>query len=213
MFHKKTKNQRGHLPDRVESMCVPETHYVNGNRIIPPFPQGVASAMFGMGCFWGVERKFWQLKGVYSTSVGYSGGITKNPTYEDVCSGRTGHAEVVMIKFVPREIEFRTLLTTFWENHDPTQGMRQGNDIGTQYRSILFYFDETQHNEILSSRETYQSKLKKAGFGQVTSEVLPYTEYFYAEEYHQQYLAKNPSGYCGAGGTGITCDVIPLDDK
>ncbi len=194
-------------------MCVPETHYVNGNRIIPPFPQGVASAMFGMGCFWGVERKFWQLKGVYSTSVGYSGGITKNPTYEDVCSGRTGHAEVVMIKFVPREIEFRTLLTTFWENHDPTQGMRQGNDIGTQYRSILFYFDETQHNEILSSRETYQSKLKKAGFGQVTSEVLPYTEYFYAEEYHQQYLAKNPSGYCGAGGTGITCDVIPLDDK
>lgn len=194
-------------------MCVPETHHVSGNRITPPFPKGLASAMFGMGCFWGVERKFWQLKGVYSTSVGYSGGITKNPTYEDVCSGRTGHAEVVMIKFVPREIKFRTLLTTFWENHDPTQGMRQGNDIGTQYRSILFYFDATQHNEILSSRQNYQNKLTKAGFGEITSEVLPFSEYFYAEKYHQQYLAKNPSGYCGAGGTGITCDVIPLDDR
>lgn len=208
MFNKKAREQRDYLPDRAESMNVPETHYVNGNRIVPPFPQRVASAMFGMGCFWGVERNFWQLNGVYSTSVGYSGGVTKNPTYKDVCSGRTGHAEVVLIKFDPSVIEFRTLLKTFWENHDPTQGMRQGNDIGTQYRSILFYFDETQHNEILSSREHFQCKLKQSGFGEITSEVLPFTEYFYAEEYHQQYLAKNPSGYCGAGGTGIVCDVI-----
>lgn len=213
MFNKNTRERRGYLPHRAESMNVPETHYVTGNRIVPPFPQGIASAMFGMGCFWGVERKFWQLNGVYSTSVGYSGGITKNPTYKDVCSGRTGHAEVVLIKFDPSVIDFRTLLKTFWENHDPTQGMRQGNDFGTQYRSILFYFDDAQHNDILNSREKYQSKLKQAGFGEITSDVLPFSEYFYAEEYHQQYLAKNPSGYCGTGGTGIDCDVMSLDLK
>lgn len=211
MFHSKTRENKEYLPNRSASMYVPEVHFVNGNRIVPPFPQGLASAMFGMGCFWGVERKFWQLKGVYSTSVGYAGGVTRNPSYRDVCSGRTGHAEVVLIKFKPDEIEFTSLLETFWEDHDPTQGMRQGNDIGTQYRSILFYFDTTQYNEILSSRETFQSQLKQAGFGEITSEVIPFSDYFYAEEYHQQYLAKNPSGYCGVGGTGITCDVLPVE--
>ena len=160
-----------------------------------------------MGCFWGVERKYWQLPGVYSTSVGYAGGVTKNPTYKDVCSGRTGHAEVVLVLFEPKEIEFSTLLKTFWEGHDPTQGMRQGNDIGTQYRSILFYLDSTQHDEILRSREDYQRKLTQSGFGEITTEVTPFSQYFYAEEYHQQYLAKNPTGYCGVDGTGVTCDI------
>ncbi|MXZ43488.1 MAG: peptide-methionine (S)-S-oxide reductase MsrA [Gammaproteobacteria bacterium] len=207
MFNKKSRGNTDYLPDRTQLMDVPNLHFVNGNRIAPPFPDGLASAMFGMGCFWGVERRYWQLQGVYSTSVGYAGGVTKNPTYRDVCSGRTGHAEVVFIKYAPREIKFGTLLKTFWEGHDPTQGMRQGNDIGTQYRSVLFYFDSTQHKEILCSLEEYQRRLKQAGYGEITTEVKPFAEYFYAEEYHQQYLAKNPAGYCGVGGTGVTCDI------
>ncbi|MCY3541729.1 MAG: peptide-methionine (S)-S-oxide reductase MsrA [Gammaproteobacteria bacterium] len=207
MFNRNSKKTNRVLPDRAELMHVTSEHFVSGNRITPPFPAGLATALFGMGCFWGVERKFWQLQGVYSTSAGYAGGITKNPTYKDVCSGRTGHAEVVLIKYVPGEIEFSTLLKTFWEGHDPTQGMRQGNDIGTQYRSIAFYFDSAQHNDLLHSMKEYQYKLNQAGFGEITTEISPFTEYFYAEEYHQQYLAKNPSGYCGVGGTGIACDV------
>ena len=210
MFNRKSQRIFDYLPDRAESMPVPVKHYVNGNRIVPPFPDGLASAMLGMGCFWGVERKYWQQKGVYSTSVGYAGGETKNPTYRDVCTGQTGHTEVVLVKFAPSEIAFSLLLKTFWENHDPTQGMRQGNDIGTQYRSVLFYFDAAQHDEILRSREDYQSKLKHAGFGEITTEIQPFSEYFYAEEYHQQYLAKNPAGYCGVGGTGVPCDIAPL---
>lgn len=211
MFNKKSRGNVVYLPDRTESMEVPDKHFVTGNRIVPPFPDDLASALFGMGCFWGVERKYWQLQGVYSTSVGYAGGVTKNPTYRDVCSGRTGHAEVVRIEFEPSEIEFSMLLKTFWEGHDPTQGMRQGNDIGSQYRSVLFYFDSTQHNEILCSREDYQSRLKQAGYGEITTEVTPFSEYFYAEEYHQQYLAKNPAGYCGVGGTGVSCDIrVPV---
>ena len=207
MFNRKTKGNTDYLPNRAEPMSVPNTHFVNGNRIIPPFPDGIVRAVIGMGCFWGVERKFWQLPGVYSTSVGYAGGVTKNPSYKDVCSGRTGHAEVVQILFEPRVLEFSTLLKTFWEGHNPTQGMRQGNDIGTQYRSILFYFDSVQHNEILRSLEDYQRKLTQAGFGEITTDVVLFSQYFYAEEYHQQYLAKNPTGYCGVGGTGITCDI------
>ncbi|MXZ55640.1 MAG: peptide-methionine (S)-S-oxide reductase MsrA [Gammaproteobacteria bacterium] len=207
MFNRNSKRNESYLPDRAESIQVADEHFVNGNRITPPFPLGLATAVFGMGCFWGVERKFWQLQGVYSTSAGYAGGETKNPTYKDVCSGRTGHAEVVLIKYEPSEIEFSTLLKTFWEGHDPTQGMRQGNDIGTQYRSIAFYFDSTQHNVLLLSLKEYQHKLNQAGFGEITTEILPFSEYFYAEEYHQQYLAKNPSGYCGVGGTGVACDV------
>ena len=211
MFNKKSRNSSNYLPDRSESMSVPMRHFVNGNCISPPFPDGLASAVLGMGCFWGVERKYWQLKGVYSTSVGYAGGETKNPTYRDVCTGRTRHAEVVFVKYMPNEISFTNILKLFWENHDPTQGMRQGNDIGTQYRSIAFYFDATQHDEILCSRDAYQTKLQEAGFGMIMTEIKPFSEYFYAEEYHQQYLAKNPAGYCGVGGTGISCDLSSSD--
>lgn len=213
MYNKRSKENRDYLPDRAVSMEVPSTHFVNGNRIVPPFPDGLASAMFGMGCFWGIERKFWQLEGVYSTSVGYAGGITKNPTYRDVCSGRTGHAEVVFIKFASQTIDYRTLLKLFWEHHDPTQGMRQGNDIGSQYRSVIVYFDDAQHHEILQSMARYQNRLNQAGYGAITTDVKPFSEYFFAEEYHQQYLAKNPAGYCGVGGTGVSCDIGSLDFK
>ncbi|HEY7041280.1 MAG TPA: peptide-methionine (S)-S-oxide reductase MsrA [Methylomirabilota bacterium] len=193
------------LPGRAEKMRVPETHFVSGARLEPPFPAGLERAVFGMGCFWGAERKFWELPGVYSTSVGYAGGHTPNPTYEEVCSGATGHAEVVMAVFDPAKISYEALLRTFWENHDPTQGMRQGNDVGTQYRSTIYCYDEAQQRAAETSRKAYQAVLDKAGYGPITTEIRPAPEYYYAEDYHQQYLAKNPWGYCGIGGTGVAC--------
>lgn len=191
------------LPGREEPLVVPELHFVNGHRILPPFPQGLQTAMFGMGCFWGAERRFWETAGVYTTMVGYTGGYTPNPTYEEVCSGRTGHNEVVRLLYDPDVINYNALLTLFWESHDPTQGMRQGNDRGTQYRSAIYYFSEAQGNAALASKAHYQAVLSAAGKGRITTEILPAPEFYYAEEYHQQYLAKNPNGYCGLGGTGI----------
>jgi len=191
------------LPGRSTPLKVPETHYVNGHRIVPPFPEGLQEAVFALGCFWGAERKFWQLPGVYSTSVGYSGGFTPNPTYEEVCSGMTGHAEVVKIVFDPAKVSYEDLLRVFWESHDPTQGMRQGNDVGTQYRSAIYYANEEQREAAEHSREVYQKRLAQAGKGKITTEILPAGDYFYAEDYHQQYLAKNPGGYCGLGGCGV----------
>lgn len=191
------------LPGRTEPLVVPELHFVNGHRLLPPFPQGVQMAMFGMGCFWGAERLFWEMAGVYSTMVGYAGGYTPNPTYDEVCSGRTGHNEVVRLLYDPEVINYNVLLSLFWESHDPTQGMRQGNDIGTQYRSAIYYFSEAQGNAALASKAHYQAVLSAAGKERITTEILPASEFYYAEEYHQQYLAKNPSGYCGLGGTGI----------
>jgi peptide-methionine (S)-S-oxide reductase len=193
------------LPGRAEKMSVPESHFVNRARLEPPFPAGLERAVFGMGCFWGAERKFWEIPGVYSTSVGYAGGYTPNPTYEEVCSGATGHAEVVMVVFDPAAVSYETLLRTFWENHDPTQGMRQGNDVGTQYRSTIYCYDEAQQRAAEASRKAYQAVLDKAGYGPITTEIRPAPEYYYAEDYHQQYLAKNPWGYCGIGGTGVAC--------
>jgi peptide-methionine (S)-S-oxide reductase len=193
------------LPGRAEKMQVPETHFVTGARLEPPFPAGMERAVFGLGCFWGAERKFWELPGVYSTSVGYAGGYTPNPTYEEVCSGATGHAEVVMVVFDPAKVSYETLLRTFWENHDPTQGMRQGNDVGTQYRSAIYCYDDAQLRAAEASRKAYQAVLDKAGYGPITTEIRPAPEYYYAEDYHQQYLAKNPWGYCGIGGTGVAC--------
>jgi peptide-methionine (S)-S-oxide reductase len=193
------------LPGRGERMPVPERHFVNQNRLVPPFPAGLQQAMFGMGCFWGAERKFWQLAGVYSTAVGYAAGHTPNPTYREVCSGMTGHAEVVLVVFDPVKISYDELLRVFWENHDPTQGMRQGNDVGTQYRSGIYVYDEAQRRAAESSRETFGRELKSAGYGPITTEIVDAPEFFYAEDYHQQYLAKNPGGYCGLGGTGVTC--------
>jgi peptide-methionine (S)-S-oxide reductase len=191
------------LPGREEPLMVPELHFVNGHRILPPFPQGLQTAIFGMGCFWGAERRFWETAGVYTTMVGYAGGYTPNPTYEEVCSGRTGHNEVVRLLYDPEVTNYNALLTLFWESHDPTQGMRQGNDLGTQYRSAIYYFSEAQGNAALASKAHYQAVLSAAGKGRITTEILPAPEFYYAEEYHQQYLAKNPSGYCGLGGTGI----------
>jgi len=191
------------LPGRREPMRVPERHFVLGARLVPPFPAGTQRALFGMGCFWGAEKRFWQLPGVYTTAVGYAGGYTPNPTYREVCSGLTGHAEVVFVVFDPIVIPYEALLCVFWENHDPTQGMRQGNDIGTQYRSVLYWFDEGQRLEAERSRQTYQEALLRAGYGSITTEVGPAPEFYYAEPYHQQYLAKNPAGYCGLGGTGV----------
>jgi peptide-methionine (S)-S-oxide reductase len=195
------------LPGRTDAMPVPDRHFVNKNRITPPFPAGLQRAMFGMGCFWGAERKFWQVKGVYSTAVGYAAGHTPNPTYREVCSGMTGHAEVVLVVFDPKVVTYDDLLKTFWENHDPTQGMRQGNDVGTQYRSGIYYFDDAQRQAAEKSRDAYQAQLTAAGYGRITTEVRPAPEFYYAEEYHQQYLAKNPDGYCGLGGTGVSCPV------
>jgi peptide-methionine (S)-S-oxide reductase len=188
-------------------MPVPEKHFVNGNRIAPPFPEGMQQAMFGMGCFWGAERKFWQLPGVYSTAVGYAAGYTENPTYKEVCSGQTGHNEVVLVVFDPKLVSYELLLRLFWESHDPTQGMRQGNDVGTQYRSGIYTFDAAQKQAAEQSRAAYGERLATAGFGEISSEILPAPPFYYAEEYHQQYLAKNPGGYCGLGGTGVTCTV------
>jgi peptide-methionine (S)-S-oxide reductase len=195
------------LPGRAERMRVPETHVVNGHRLEPPFPDGLQRAMFGMGCFWGSEKKFWQQPGVYSTAVGYAAGHTPNATYREVCSGMTGHNEAVLVVFDPAKIRYDELLKVFWENHDPTQGMRQGNDAGTQYRSGIYYFDEEQRRLAEASRVAFQDQLTKAGYGPITTEILPAPEFYYAEDYHQQYLAKNPDGYCGLGGTGVSCPV------
>ncbi len=195
------------LPGRAERMPVPERHFVNGNRIVPPFPEGLQLAQFGMGCFWGAERKFWEVPGVYATAVGYSGGETPNPTYEEVCSGFTNHTEAVLVVFDPSRVSYEALLKVFWESHDPTQGMRQGNDVGTQYRSALYTYDEAQAHAAEASREAFQKALKARGYGRITTEIRAAPEFFYAEEYHQQYLAKNPGGYCGLGGTGVSCPV------
>ena len=195
------------LPGRATSMRVPERHFVNGNRIVPPFPEGTQLALFGLGCFWGAERKFWQLPGVYSTSVGYAAGATPNPTYEEVCSGYTAHNEVVRIVYDPKKISYETLLKTFWESHDPTQGMRQGNDVGTQYRSGIYFYDAEQRAAAEKSLQAYQQRLTSAGYGKITTEFLQAPDFYYAEDYHQQYLAKNPEGYCGLGGCGVTLDI------
>jgi peptide-methionine (S)-S-oxide reductase len=193
------------LPGRGERMPVPDAHFVSGSRLEPPFPAGTERAVFGMGCFWGAERKFWEAPGVYSTAVGYAGGYTPNPTYEEVCSGATGHTEAVLVVFDPAKVSYEGLLRVFWENHDPTQGMRQGNDVGTQYRSAVYCYGPAQQNAAEASHKTYQSVLEKAGFGPITTEIREAPEFYYAEDYHQQYLAKNPWGYCGIGGTGIAC--------
>jgi len=195
------------LPGRADRMAVPVAHFVNGNRLEPPFPAGTELALFGMGCFWGAERVFWQRQGVYSTAVGYAGGITPNPTYEEVCGGLTGHAEVVRVVFDPAAISYESMLRIFWESHDPTQGMRQGNDVGTQYRSAIYCYGPGQRSAAEASRQSYQQALAAAGLERITTEILEAPEFYYAEEYHQQYLAKNPWGYCGLGGTGVRCSV------
>jgi peptide-methionine (S)-S-oxide reductase len=195
------------LPGRQTAMQVGDTHFVNGHRIVPPFPDGMRRAMFGMGCFWGAERKLWQTPGVYATAVGYAGGLTPNPTYEEVCSGRTGHNEVVLVIYDPREIRYDQLLAVFWENHDPTQGMRQGNDMGTQYRSGIYAFDADQRAAAEASKASYAPRLAAAGYGPITTEIVDAPPFYYAEDYHQQYLGKNPHGYCGLGGTGVSCPI------
>jgi len=191
------------LPGRAEVMPVPSHHFVNGNPLKPPYPDGMEIAMFGMGCFWGVERKFWQLDGVFTTAVGYAAGITQNPTYKEVCSGMTGHNEVVRVVFDPKVISYEALLRVFWESHDPTQGMRQGNDVGTQYRSGIYVYSESQRKLAEASRDAYEKALKAAGYGAIATEIIDAPEFYYAEGYHQQYLAKNPGGYCGLGGTKV----------
>jgi peptide-methionine (S)-S-oxide reductase len=188
-------------------MLVPQQHFVNRNRLEAPFPDGLERAMFGMGCFWGAEKKFWQLPGVYSTAVGYAGGSTPNPTYREVCTGMTGHNEAVLVVFDPKVIPYDDLLKVFWENHNPTQGMRQGNDVGTQYRSGIYYFTPAQQEAAEASRDMFQKELIGGGYGPITTEILPAPEFYYAEGYHQQYLAKNPDGYCGLGGTGVSCPI------
>jgi len=193
------------LPGRDARMHVPERHFVNGHRLEPPFPDGMELALFGLGCFWGAERKFWMRPGVYSTAVGYAAGFTPNPTYEEVCTGLTGHNEVVRVVFDPALVTYDELLRVFWESHDPTQGMRQGNDVGTQYRSGIYVYDERQREIAERSRDAYQARLAAAGYGTITTEIVAAPEFYYAEDYHQQYLAKNPGGYCGLGGTGVTC--------
>ena len=195
------------LPGRDEKMPVPARHTVLGTPLAPPFPPGTETALFGLGCFWGAEKKFWQTPGVVSTSVGYAGGLTPNPTYREVCSGLTGHNEVVRVVFDPRKVRYEELLRVFWESHDPTQGMRQGNDVGTQYRSGIYVYDDEQRKAAEASRDAYQKALAEAGHGAITTEIVPAPEFYYAEEYHQQYLAKNPGGYCGHGGTGVSCPV------
>jgi len=195
------------LPGRADPMPVPDAHFVNRHRLTPPFPDGLQSALFGMGCFWGAEKKFWSVPGVYSTAVGYAGGHTPNATYREVCTGMTGHNEVVLVVFDPKVVAYDDLLKVFWENHDPTQGMRQGNDVGTQYRSGIYYFDEAQRSAAERTRDAFQTRLTAAGYGPITTEIVSAPDFFYAEDYHQQYLAKNPDGYCGLGGTGVTCPV------
>ena len=195
------------LPGRSEQMPVPEEHFVLGTSMVPPFPEGSEMAVFGMGCFWGAERKFWEADGVYTTAVGYAGGFTPNPTYEEVCSSRTGHNEVVFVVFDPAKTSYDAMLKIFWENHDPTQGMRQGNDVGTQYRSGIYCFSDAQLEAAKRSRDMFQEVLTKGGFGTITTEIVDAGPFYYAEPYHQQYLAKNPGGYCGLGGTGLSCPV------
>ena len=195
------------LPGRDTAMAVPESHFVNGNPLQGPFPENMEHAVFGLGCFWGAERRFWQTEGVYVTAAGYAGGVTPNPTYEEVCSGNTGHTEVVLVVYDPAFVRYQQLLKVFWESHDPTQGMRQGNDIGTQYRSAIYTVDDAQQSAARQSQDLYQAELTAAGHGPITTEILPLDTFYYAEDYHQQYLAKNPGGYCGIGGTGISCPV------
>jgi peptide-methionine (S)-S-oxide reductase len=195
------------LPGRAAKMPVPDEHFVNGHRLTPPFPAGLETAVFGLGCFWGAERCFWQLPGVYSTAVGYAGGRTPNPTYEEVCSGATGHTEAVLVVFDPKAVSYDTLLKTFWESHDPTQGMRQGNDVGTQYRSAIYWTTPEQKRRAEASRALYQQALNAARGGEITTEMRDAADFYYAEDYHQQYLAKNPNGYCGLGGTGVSCPI------
>jgi len=193
------------LPGREDPMPVPASHYVNGNPLKPPYPDGMEMAMFGMGCFWGAERRFWQQEGVFVTAVGYAGGITPNPTYQEVCTGMTGHNEVVRVVFDPQVISYQQLLKLFWESHNPTQGMRQGNDTGTQYRSGVYTYSDSQRKLAEASRDAYQKALNDAGHGEITTEIVDAPAFYYAEGYHQQYLAKNPNGYCGLGGTNVTC--------
>ncbi|MEB3233074.1 MAG: peptide-methionine (S)-S-oxide reductase MsrA [Leptolyngbyaceae bacterium] len=196
------------LPGRSAEMPVPDQHFVNGNPLKPPFPAGMEQAMFGLGCFWGAERKFWQAPGVFSTAVGYAAGITPNPTYQEVCTGMTGHNEVVLVVFDPKVITYADLLRIFWESHNPTQGMRQGNDAGTQYRSGIYCYSAAQKQTAEASKEMYQLELDKAGYGAITTEILEAPTFYYAEDYHQQYLAKNPGGYCGLGGTNVSCPAL-----
>jgi peptide-methionine (S)-S-oxide reductase len=195
------------LPGREQQMPVPERHAVLGTPLKPPFPEGLEQAVFGLGCFWGAERVFWQAPGVYTTAVGYAGGFTPNPTYEEVCSGKTGHTEVVLVVFDPKVTSYEEMLRLFWENHNPTQGMRQGNDVGTQYRSAIYTFSDAEREAALASREAYAERLKTAGYPEITTEIEPAGPFYYAEDYHQQYLEKNPWGYCGLGGTGVSCPV------
>jgi peptide-methionine (S)-S-oxide reductase len=208
-FSKKSRmpDQAEALPGREAAMAVPARHAVKDAPLVPPFPDGLEQAVFGMGCFWGAERKFWETEGVYTTAAGYAGGLTPNPTYEEVCSGRTGHTEVVLVVFDPAKVSYEQLLRIFWENHDPTQGMRQGNDVGTQYRSGIYVHSPEQRKLAEASRDAYQRMLTKSGYGAITTEILDAPEFYYAEDYHQQYLSKNPGGYCGIGGTGVSCPV------
>jgi peptide-methionine (S)-S-oxide reductase len=204
------------LPGRETAMTVPENHFVNGHPLKEPFPENLQLAVFGLGCFWGAERRFWESPGVYTTAVGYAGGGTPNPTYQEVCSGGTGHAEVVLVVFDPAVASFENILKIFWESHDPTQGMRQGNDTGTQYRSAIYTYNDKQQNAARRSRDAYQAELNRAGHGNITTEIAALDTFYYAEDYHQQYLAKNPGGYCGIGGTGVSCPVgldLDLDQK
>ena len=195
------------LPGRAHAIPTAETHFVNGRPLKGPYPEGLETAYFAMGCFWGVERIFWQIPGIWVTAAGYQNGPTPNPTYEEVCSGRTGHTEAVLVVYDPKVVSYADLLKVFWENHDPTQGMRQGNDIGTQYRSAIYVANDAQAAEAEASREAYQQALAKQGYGKVTTEITPAGPFYFAEDYHQQYLAKNPAGYCGIGGTGVTCPI------
>jgi peptide-methionine (S)-S-oxide reductase len=195
------------LPGRDAPMPIPARHEVLGTPIAPPFPEGLERAVFAMGCFWGAERVFWKADGVYTTAVGYAGGFTPNPSYEEVCSAGTGHAEALLAVFDPGVTSYEAMLKLFWENHDPTQGMRQGNDVGTQYRSAIFWADEAQRDAALATKETYQQQLSSSGYGEITTEIAKAGPFYYAEDYHQQYLAKNPGGYCGLGGTGVSCPV------
>jgi len=209
LFGEKTKmiDPSRALAGRTERMHVPESHFVLGTPLEPPFPEGFQTAVFGMGCFWGAERVFWEAPGVYTTAVGYAGGFTPNPTYEEVCSGSTGHIEAVLVVFDPAKTSYEEMLRLFWENHDPTQGMRQGNDVGTQYRSAIYYADEAQHEAVEASKRLFNDKLAQAGYGDISTEIAQAGDFYYAEDYHQQYLAKNPNGYCGIGGTGVSCPV------
>ncbi len=195
------------LPGHATAMEVPAKHFVNGHRLQAPFPEGLQLAQFGLGCFWGAERKFWEVRGVYSTAVGYAGGESRNPTYEEVCTGMTNHTEAVLVVFDPKAVSYEALLKVFWESHDPTQGMRQGNDAGTQYRSAIYTYGEEQAKSALQSKEVFQKALSAKGFSRITTEIREAPEFYYAEDYHQQYLAKNPAGYCGLGGTGVSCPV------